>query len=198
VDNNSRDSTAEIAASEGARVVFEPINQISRARNAGARAATGNWLLFIDADSQMNARSFRDVVRAIDSGACAGGGSVIRLDAAPWPGRLLIALWNPISVIFTMMAGCCIFCQAEAFREIGGFSLDLFTMEEVKFGADLKRWARAQGLRVVILRSSPIITSGRKFHLYTKHEWARFLWQYTTSPRRAARERQDLHYDGRR
>ena len=68
VDNNSRDSTAEIAAREGARVVFEPNNQISRARNAGARAATGDWLLFIDADSQLNAGSFRGVLQAIGSG----------------------------------------------------------------------------------------------------------------------------------
>ena len=50
-DNNSTDRTAAIAAAAGARVVFEPINQISRARNAGAAQASGDWLLFIDADS---------------------------------------------------------------------------------------------------------------------------------------------------
>ncbi len=198
VDNNSNDSTAEIAAREGARVVFEPINQISRARTAGAGAAAGDWFLFIDADSQLNTRLFRDVLAAIDSGTCAGGGSVIRLDAAPWPGRLVIALWNPMSLLFTMLGGCFIFCRADAFRVIGGFSLELFTTEELKFGADLKRWARARGLRVVVLRSSPVITSGRKFGLYTKREWVRFFWEYASSPRQAMRERHDLHYDGRR
>ena len=40
-DNHSTDRTAEIARAAGAKVVFEPINQISRARNAGAAAATG-------------------------------------------------------------------------------------------------------------------------------------------------------------
>jgi glycosyltransferase involved in cell wall biosynthesis len=34
-DNNSTDRTAEIAAQSGARVVNEPTNQMSRARNAG-------------------------------------------------------------------------------------------------------------------------------------------------------------------
>ena len=35
-DNNSTDRTAELARSAGATVDFEPINQISRARNTGA------------------------------------------------------------------------------------------------------------------------------------------------------------------
>ena len=36
-DNNSTDDTAKRAHQAGAQVVFEPINQISRARNTGAR-----------------------------------------------------------------------------------------------------------------------------------------------------------------
>jgi len=40
-DNNSTDRTAGIAHAAGARVVFEPHNQISRARNRGAAAAAG-------------------------------------------------------------------------------------------------------------------------------------------------------------
>ena len=36
VDNNSTDNTANLARQAGAGVVFEPINQIGRARNTGA------------------------------------------------------------------------------------------------------------------------------------------------------------------
>ena len=43
-DNNSSDATPAIAAAAGARVVFEPVNQIGRARNAAAAAASGDWL----------------------------------------------------------------------------------------------------------------------------------------------------------
>ena len=54
-DNNSTDRTAELARAAGALLVFEPINQIARARNRGAAAATGDWLIFVDADSHPGA-----------------------------------------------------------------------------------------------------------------------------------------------
>jgi glycosyltransferase involved in cell wall biosynthesis len=50
-DNKSTDRTAEVARAAGASVIFEPVNQIGRARNRGAEAATGEWLIFIDADT---------------------------------------------------------------------------------------------------------------------------------------------------
>ena len=46
VDNNSRDQTAAVARGRGARVVREPVQGIARARNAGARHAEGDVLVF--------------------------------------------------------------------------------------------------------------------------------------------------------
>jgi glycosyltransferase involved in cell wall biosynthesis len=60
-DNNSTDRTPELARAKGACVVFEPINQISRARNAGAAVAEGQWLVFVDADSFPSAELFAEV-----------------------------------------------------------------------------------------------------------------------------------------
>ena len=65
-DNNSTDRTAEIARAAGANVVFEPVNQISRARNSGATAATGDWLVFVDADSYPSAGVFADMAKQIN------------------------------------------------------------------------------------------------------------------------------------
>jgi len=45
VDNNSTDATAQVAERHGAAVVFEPINMISKARNAGAKAAKSSVLI---------------------------------------------------------------------------------------------------------------------------------------------------------
>jgi len=50
VDNASHDDSAAVARSHGARVVFEPVANRSRARNAGVRAARADLLAFTDAD----------------------------------------------------------------------------------------------------------------------------------------------------
>lgn len=52
VDDGSRDATAEIALGYGApvRLVRQANQGVSVARNAGAAAATGDWLAFLDAD----------------------------------------------------------------------------------------------------------------------------------------------------
>src|SRR2546423_2646806 len=69
-DNNSTDRTGELARAAGATAVFEPLNQIARARNAGARAASGDWLVFVHADSSPTPRLFPEVLAVIESGKC--------------------------------------------------------------------------------------------------------------------------------
>src|SRR5438105_1546254 len=73
-DNNSTDHTAGLARAAGASVVFEPINQISRARNAGARIASGDWFLFIDSDSWLHAGTLPELLETARRGRVAGGG----------------------------------------------------------------------------------------------------------------------------
>src|SRR5437016_5136093 len=104
-DNNSTDGTAELARAEGANVVFEPLNQIGRARNCGAATASGDWLVFIDADSHPSRQLFADVREAICSGNCLAGGSTVKLDGRYPIASWLIAAWNLLSRCRNLMAG---------------------------------------------------------------------------------------------
>jgi glycosyltransferase involved in cell wall biosynthesis len=76
-DNNSTDRTAVIAREAGATVVFEPVNQIGRARNTGAAAAKGGWLIFVDGDSEPNAAVFRSTLAHMRNEKIMAGGCII-------------------------------------------------------------------------------------------------------------------------
>lgn len=198
-DNNSSDKTPQIARAAGAAVVFEPINQISRARNRGAEAATGDWLLFVDADSHPSAELFSDVADAIESGRCLAGGATVRLDEKHFVAGLVTMLWNTLSRWRRLLAGSFIFCEAATFREIGGFSRELFAAEELELSQRLCRAAKEKGKRVVILHRHPLMTSARKLRLYTFREYVR-LFGRLSRDRHLLTDRDAcyLWYDGRR
>jgi glycosyltransferase involved in cell wall biosynthesis len=193
-DNNSTDRTPEIARAAGARVVFEPANQISRARNTGAAAASGDWLLFIDADSSPSPALFADVLDATVAG-CIGGGATVAMPGSRTDVRLWTRLWNAFSLVTSWAAGSFFFCEARAFREVGGFSERLYAAEELDLSRKLKRRGR-----FVILSRHPLATSDRKARLYAWHEHALFLLRFFLRGARVLRRREDcsIWYDGRR
>jgi glycosyltransferase involved in cell wall biosynthesis len=197
-DNNSTDRTAEIARAAGARVVFEPVNQISRARNAGAAAASGDWLLFVDADCSPNPALFQDMLERIETQRCVGGGSTVTLPGAPLAVRAWVGGWNAFSRTMKWAAGSFLFCEGAAFRAVGGFSEELYAAEEIDFSRRLK--ARYQDREFVILHRHPLATSGRKAELYSWREHLAFMWRMLTAGRRTLRSREacSVWYDGRR
>lgn len=162
VDNNSTDQTAAIAGAQGVKVLFEPINQISRARNRGAEAARGGLLFFLDADTHPHPEAMTEALRLHRTESLAGGGALL---AYPTYNRG-VALWNWISRTFGWAAGGFFFCDRSAFFEIGGFSERVYASEEIWFSMRIKRWGRKQGRRFVILETAPILTSDRKLHWF--------------------------------
>jgi glycosyltransferase involved in cell wall biosynthesis len=198
-DNNSTDRTEEIARSAGAKVVFEPHNQISRARNRGAAVASGEWLLFVDADSAPSAELFLDLQRTLDRGDCLAGGSTIAA-VGPLKFRAGIRAWNALSRAMSWAAGSFIFCRRDAFSELGGFSEELYAAEELELFGRLKRLARARGERIVILRRHPLRTSARKVEFYGRGELLALLARIVLHPHKTLRSREACGpwYDGRR
>jgi len=199
-DNNSTDATAAIAHAAGAEVAFEPINQIGRARNTGAARATGDWLLFVDADSHPSVDLFDDVADAISRGRCLAGGSTVSFDNPRLPLRAFAWVWNSASRVGRWAAGSFIFCERAAFTELGGFSLELFAGEELELFRRLKRLARRRRRSIVILHRHPLRTSDRKLRLYSRRERGRFMLRTVFSRGRTLRSAKQCFawYDGRR
>lgn len=199
-NNNSTDRTAEIAANEGATVVFEPVNQIARARNCGAAAARGDWIVFVDADSHPKRELFADVAAAIQTGRYTAGGATVCLDA-PFVGMwVFVKLWNGVSRWKKWCAGSFIFVERAAFEAIGGFSSELFVSEELDLSERLKAHARGQGRSLVILSKHPLVTSARKAQLYGHVAHLKFLLRLILTRGKVMRTREEcaIWYDGKR
>ncbi len=194
VDDASTDGTAMVAEAGGARVVHVHYRQIASTRNAGARVARGNILIFVDADTVVPPATLRASVDALRRGAV-GGGAFVRLDGRlPFYGWLLVWIVRSAMRIGRLAAGCYVFCTRDAFDLSGGFDERLFATEEIALSRTLGRLGR-----FVILRQH-VETSGRKLRTHSVWEVLRLMPAIVRAGSPALRTRAglELWYGSRR
>ena len=182
-NDNSSDATKQVAEAGGARVVDVDKRQIAGTRNAGARAAQGEWLVFVDADTQINEAVVRGVVKAFRAGAVGGGAGVRFSDGPPWIHRLIVVF----TVIFRWVrwaAGCFVFARRDAFEAAGGFDEEYYASEEIHLSQALKR----QG-RFVVLRET-VLTSGRKAQNFSRWKTIKMLMPMLVRGPKGAKSRE--------
>ena len=165
-DDASTDATSQIAERNGARVVTVQKRQIAGTRNAGARASSGDMLIFVDADTRVNGPLVAEAVAALRAGA-AGGGAPVRMEPSPWWLTALMVIFVPVFRIAKLAAGCFVYCTREAFEKAGGFDEAYFAAEEIFFSQALKRHGRFVTLR------SYVTSSSRKLQ---SHGFGHFVW----------------------
>ena len=164
VDDASTDTTASLAHQHGARVVPVAHRQISATRNAGAREARSELLVFVDADTLVNAAVIHSALSSIAEGAL-GGGCIPRFEGrlplwfrALYPGMVFI-----MRHILNQTGGACLFCTRAAFDATGGFSEAHYAAEEDVWVKALKKHGR------FVIPPETVITSGRS--LRTQSPW---------------------------
>ncbi|MFT5426799.1 MAG: glycosyltransferase involved in cell wall biosynthesis [Gammaproteobacteria bacterium] len=162
-DNNSTDRTADIAKAAGVKVAFEPINQISRARNTGAKHAEGRYLIFIDADTLGPPELLQTALNNLQSAKCCGGGANVSMDTElDFAARTALAYWNTISRVFHLAAGCFVYSRRDDFDACGGFSEKHYASEEIWFSIALKRIGKKSNRQFCIINKPEVTTSSRK------------------------------------
>jgi glycosyltransferase involved in cell wall biosynthesis len=161
-DNVSTDGTAAIAEARGCRVASVEKRVIAAVRNGGARAARGEVLAFVDADSQVHSRTFIDIDEALASGRVVGGATGATLER--WsPGiALCYFILLPIA-LFTGMDTGVVFVRRNDFEEVGGYDENRLVAEDIGFLLALKRLGKTRGQRLRRVTSAKVIVSTRKF-----------------------------------
>jgi glycosyltransferase involved in cell wall biosynthesis len=164
IDDGSADDTARVAAGCGVRVVRQANRGVSAARNAGLRATTTEFVVFLDADDELLPGAVATGLAALGSdpglAAVAGRCQEMSVDGVPLtatvhnrvdPGRLYEEwlrrnfVWTPGAAIF----------RTAALKRAGGFDetlesaadyalyLQLARTERVKYiPSDLVRYRR--------------------------------------------------------
>lgn len=161
VDNNSSDRTAEVARQHGVRVVHEPVNNIGKARNSGARAARGKYLAFCDADNQVTENLLVLIHDHLQDPKIVGGGTWIVPARKTLKIRFFYLLWH-IYVAFSRVGVGMMHCRKADFDAIGGYDETIFAAEDVQLAYDLKKLGKLRGQKFNLIKKGWIITSTRK------------------------------------
>ncbi|MBN1864529.1 MAG: glycosyltransferase, partial [Victivallales bacterium] len=146
-------------------------------RNAGAREAKGEALIFVDADTIVPDELLSKTLQALQGGKVCGGGTLVSFDAEhiPLPLRIFCWLWHFLIRLSPLAAGSYVFCLKDAWAEVGGFDEKVYASEEIWFSRALRRWGRKRKMTFVIL-DVPVVTSARKMRQFsTWHIFFMFL-----------------------
>jgi glycosyltransferase involved in cell wall biosynthesis len=166
VDNVSTDATRGIAMARGAKVLTETEHNIGKVRNTGAATATGDVLVFIDADSIVRPGIFEKIIEASEDELCFGGAAAVEYE--PVKDRTVIQwfinLYPILGKWMKMRGGALQFCRRDVFHELGGFDATIYVGEDIDFGWRLDRLARDRGGYTAFIEGPKVLTSSRRWN----------------------------------
>jgi len=170
-DNTSTDATAAVAENFGCEVVSVPERRIGAVRNGGARAAVGEILSFVDADTRIHPETFNAIEDVLATGRVVAGATGVSLDRWSLGIAATYALYMPFVWALRMDTGL-VFCRRSDFEAVGGYDERRAFGEDVQLLVDLRRVGLRRDQRLTRLTSVKAVASTRKFD--THGDWHYF------------------------
>ena len=154
-DGDSTDDTVSLARAAGSRVV-ESARGRGVQMNAGAELASGDWLLFVHADTILPSRARRLIETATEVPRVLGGAFHLRFDSSSMLTRLQSFASNLRSYYAVPFGDQALFVCREFFRKSGGFRA-MGLMEDVDLARRIRKHGRLKMIRI------PVTTSARRY-----------------------------------
>ncbi len=156
VDGGSSDNSVKIAEASGANVLVTSPGR-ARQMNAGAKRASGDYLLFLHADTCLP-DDWPQWLRALEAETPDWGFFRVALQPAGGVLSLVAAAMNLRSRLTRVATGDqAIFVKRSVFEALSGFA-DIPLMEDVEISKRLRRQASP------MIWATPVQTSSRRWH----------------------------------
>jgi glycosyltransferase involved in cell wall biosynthesis len=141
VDGGSRDRTIEIARRYSDRILSHEKKGIGRARNFGAMHASGETLIFLDADVRVPGNFFDEVYEQFTINSLAGANCRVMPHSEVGPTMFekgFYRMWHGLRRFFYHIKPCGtgdngIIVSKEVFRKVRGFDETLDAIEDLDF-----------------------------------------------------------------
>jgi len=183
-DGNSTDATATIAGKYADKLVIQDKQRpktIGTGRNQGAEAATGEYIVFLDADCTIpNPDAFFARALAYFESHPKTVGLCARLkvlkEHATWMDRIVYSCRNTTYAFFNniLRIGACsgefMMIKKTAFNKVGGFKEHLVAGEDLNLFYTISRVGQTH-----LLRSLVVYDTSRRAH---QVGWSKLLWSW--------------------
>jgi cellulose synthase/poly-beta-1,6-N-acetylglucosamine synthase-like glycosyltransferase len=175
VDSHSPDDTRAVAKKCADKVIDLRARGVGKARNAGARRAKGEILLFLDADTFLASDFVAEMYRTFTDArvVCVSGilKSLERLN--PLDNLFAVSHYGFLNKVATLTAhlgfplfpSVCCGCRKSVFEEVGGFDEDLAVAEDITFSRKMGKVGKC-----VVNKKAAAYTSVRRISRYGKIE----------------------------
>ena len=183
VDGGSSDASRAIARRAGARLFEVPANRGGQS-HAGAKAATGDWLLFLHADTILAAGWVEAVAAHIAGDPLRAACFTFRLDDRAWQARLIeAAVAVRVRTLGLPYGDQGLLISRAAYQRLGGFRA-LALMEDVDL---VRRVGRPRLLPVAALTSAERWRRDGWFRRSARNLCCLAAYRLGASPERIAR-----------
>lgn len=134
LDSESIDRTAEIAAKLGAKVISQDTN-IPEGRNLGAKHATSDILVFLDADTILQDNWIENSLNQIRANGYEMVVGVLRPREKSLKGNFTTYLWSNVlpKILHMHPTGATFMVKKDLFERLGGFNENLAVLEDANF-----------------------------------------------------------------